>query len=271
MAADTHAMSDTVTLPQTEAPDLDRRFGGVARLYGDDGRARLAAAHVCVIGVGGVGTWAVEALARSAVGAITLIDLDVIAESNTNRQLHALDPDWGMAKVDAMARRIRAINPACRVTTVDDFVTTDNLAQLVSGFDYVVDAIDSVRVKTALAAHCVAQGLPLVICGAAGGQIDPTRVAVDDLSRTVQDPLLAKVRGNLRKQHGFTRDPKKKFGIRAVYSTEPLRYPEAACAPDAAGPQGLNCAGFGSSVCVTASFGFFAAAEVLNALTAAKP
>lgn len=255
-------------LPQTAQPDVERRFGGVARLYGDAGRARLAAAHVCVIGVGGVGSWAVEALARSAVGAITLIDLDVVAESNTNRQLPALDPDWGLAKVEAMARRIRAINPACRVTPVDDFVTIENLARLVTGFDYVLDAIDNVRVKTALAAHCAAQRLPLVTCGAAGGQIDPTRVTVSDLTRTVQDPLLAKVRANLRKQHGFTRDPKKKFGVRAVYSDEPLRYPDAACAPDAPGPQGLNCAGFGSSVCVTATFGFIAAAEVLNALVA---
>ncbi|WP_341678335.1 tRNA cyclic N6-threonylcarbamoyladenosine(37) synthase TcdA [Niveibacterium sp. SC-1] len=256
--------------PAHEA-DLARRFGGLARLYGDEGLARLQAAHVCVIGVGGVGSWAAEALARSAVGAITLIDLDHIAESNANRQLHALDPDWGMAKVEAMSRRILAINPACRVTAIDDFVTPENVAALLQGFDYVIDAIDAVRVKTAIAAHCVAQRMPVVLCGAAGGQLDPARVAVEDLSRTVQDPLLAKVRGNLRRQHGFSRDPKRRFGIQAVFSHEPLRYPEAvACAPGtpgADGPQGLNCAGFGSSVVVTATFGFVAAAQAINTLT----
>lgn len=255
---------------QSSPPDLARRFAGVGRLYGQAGWKRLASAHVCVIGVGGVGSWAVEALARSAVGHLTLIDLDHIAESNTNRQLQALDPDWGMVKVEALRRRVEAINPACVVQTVDDFVTEDNVAELLAGFDYVIDAIDSVRVKTAIAAHCVAVGLPLVCCGAAGGQLDPARILIDDLSRTVQDPILAKVRGNLRKQHGFPRDPKRRFGIPAVYSTEPLRYPDSACAP-AAGPQGLNCAGFGSSVCVTASFGFFAAAQVINALAAAVP
>jgi tRNA A37 threonylcarbamoyladenosine dehydratase len=251
----------------SEAADLERRFGGLARLYGDEGLARLQAARVCVVGVGGVGSWAVEALARSAVGAITLIDLDVIAESNANRQLHALDPDWGMAKVEAMSRRIEAINPACRITPIDDFLTQENMVELIAGFDFVVDAIDSVRVKTALAAHCAATGIALVTCGAAGGQIDPSKIRVEDLSRTVQDPLLAKMRAALRKQHGFPRDAKRKFGIRAVFSTEPLRYPDAACAPTA-GPQGLNCAGFGSSVAITASFGFFAAAEAINAIAA---
>lgn len=251
-------------LPQVDDPDFERRFGGLARLYGRDGLARLRAAHVCVVGVGGVGSWAVEALARSAVGAITLIDMDVIAESNANRQLQALDPDWGMAKVDALARRIRAINPACRVTTIDDFLSAENLDALIAGFDCVIDAIDSVRVKTALAAHCARQAIALVICGAAGGQIDPTRIQVEDLARTIQDPLLSKMRTSLRKQHGFTRDPKKKFGLLAVYSTEPLRYPEAACAPSAASP--LNCAGFGSAVAVTASFGFAAAGAAINAI-----
>ncbi len=249
----------------SEAPDLNRRFGGLARLYGDDGLSRLRAARVCVIGIGGVGSWAAEALARSSVGAISLIDLDIIAESNANRQIHALDPDWGMAKVDAMARRIEAINPACRLTPVDDFLTTENMETLIAGFDFVVDAIDSVRIKTTLAAWCVTAGIPLVTCGAAGGQTDPTRICVDDLSRTVQDPLLAKMRAALRKHHGFPRDAKRKFGIRAVYSTEPLRYPDIVCA-SAMGPQGLACAGFGSSVTVTASFGFFAAAEAINAI-----
>jgi len=255
-------------------PDDSRRFGGIARLYGDAGRARLAAAHVCVVGIGGVGSWAVEALARTGVGRLTLIDLDHVAESNINRQIHAADATLGQAKVEAMRERIAGYNPACRVAVVDDFVTVDNAAQLLAGgFDYVVDAIDAVRVKVAMIAVARERDLPLLTCGAAGGQIDPTQIRVDDLARTLQDPLLAKVRGQLRKAHGFTRDPKKKFGVEAVFSTEPLRYPapEAACdvaagAAGAPGPAGLNCAGFGSVVTVTACVGMFAAARVINGL-----
>lgn len=255
-------------------PDDSRRFGGIARLYGDAGRARLAAAHVCVVGIGGVGSWAVEALARTGVGRLTLIDLDHVAESNINRQIHAADATLGQAKVEAMRERIAGYNPACRVAVVDDFVTVDNAPQLLAGgFDYVVDAIDAVRVKVAMIAVARERGLPLVTCGAAGGQIEPTQIRVDDLARTLQDPLLAKVRGQLRKAHGFTRDPKKKFGVEAVFSTEPLRYPapEAACdvaagAAGAPGPAGLNCAGFGSVVTVTACVGMFAAARVINGL-----
>ena len=254
--------------------DDPRRFGGIALLYGEDGRARLAAARVCVVGIGGVGSWAAEGLARSGVGQLTLIDLDHVAESNINRQIHAADATLGQAKVEAMRERIAGYNPACRVAVVDDFVTVDNAPQLLAGgFDYVVDAIDAVRVKVAMIAVARERGLPLVTCGAAGGQIDPTQIRVDDLARTLQDPLLAKVRGQLRKAHGFTRDPKKKFGVEAVFSTEPLRYPapEAACdvaagAAGAPGPAGLNCAGFGSVVTVTACVGMFAAARVINGL-----
>jgi tRNA A37 threonylcarbamoyladenosine dehydratase len=250
--------------------DANRRFGGLARLYGDDGLARLRGAHVAVIGIGGVGSWVAEALARSAVGRLTLIDLDNVAESNTNRQVHALDGNYGKPKVAAMAERIVAINPACQLTLVEDFVELDNLdVMLGAGFDWVVDAIDSVRVKTALIAWCVAHKQRLITVGGAGGQIDPTRIRIDDLARTIQDPLLAKVRAQLRKQHGFVRGPKAKFNVPAVYSDEPLQYPEAVCAPggvpDAVGgPQGLNCAGFGSSMCVTATFGMAAAAHVLK-------
>lgn len=259
--------------------DYHRRFGGVARLYGAAGLARLEAASVCVVGIGGVGSWAAEALARNAVGRITLIDLDHIALSNTNRQIHALGDAYGRAKVEAMAERILAINPRCRVTQVDDFVTPDNVAGLLSGHDYVIDAIDAVRVKTAMLGWARGEGVPVITCGGAGGQFDPTRVRIDDLARTIQDPLLAKVRQNLRRDGGFPRDPKKKFGIAAVYSDEPLQYPEpeqqaceideappvAAVAP-ASGPQGLACAGFGSSVAVTAVFGFVAASAVIGAI-----
>lgn len=248
------------------AADVERRFGGVSRLYGEAGAQRLRQAHLCVIGIGGVGSWATEALARTGVGAITLIDLDIVAESNTNRQIHALGDEFGKAKVDAMAARLRAINPECRVTAIDDFVTAENLAVLLHDrFDFVIDAIDQAKVKAALIAHCKHQGTPLITAGAAGGQFDPTRLAVIDLSRTQQDPLLAKVRSLLRRDYGFPRAPREKFGIAAVYSDEPLRYPEKSCDADV-GPNGLSCAGFGSSVCVTAAFGLAAAAYALKAV-----
>ena len=174
---------------------------------------------------------------------------------------------------DKPLERIAGYNPGCVVRVVDDFVTAHNTAALLgAGFDYVIDAIDAVRVKVAMIAFCRGAGVPVVTCGAAGGQIDPTHIRVDDLSRTVQDPLLAKVRGQLRKVHGFARDPKKKFGVEAVYSTEPLRYPQsgAACDLPQGGPAGLNCAGFGSVVTVTATVGLFAAARAINALSAAR-
>ena len=248
--------------------DLARRFGGIKRLYGADALARFQAAHVCVVGIGGVGSWAAEALARSAIGQITLIDLDMVAESNVNRQIHALGEAFGKAKTAAMAERILAINPACEVNEVEDFVTPDNLGQwLDKGFDYVIDAIDQVRTKAAMIAWCKARGIPLITSGGAGGQMDPTRIEITDLARTIQDPLLSRVRSLLRKEYGFPRDAKRKFGIPAVFSSEPLRYPEsAAICAEPPMLSGLNCAGFGSSVCVTAPFGLFAAAAVFRHL-----
>ncbi|PLZ03485.1 tRNA cyclic N6-threonylcarbamoyladenosine(37) synthase TcdA [Burkholderia sp. WAC0059] len=274
----------TVAPDDAGTADRARRFGGLARLYGAAALAAFERAHVAVIGLGGVGSWAAEALARSAVGALTLIDLDNVAESNTNRQIHALDGNYGKPKVDAMAGRIALIDPACRVRVVEDFVEPENFAALLGGgFDYVIDAIDSVRTKTALIAWCVERRQPLVTVGGAGGQLDPTRIRIDDLALTIQDPLLSKVRAQLRKQHGFARGPKAKFRVSAVYSDEPLIYPEpAVCDVDAeaahlatspghSGPVGLNCAGFGSSVCVTASFGFAAAAHVLREIARRPP
>jgi tRNA A37 threonylcarbamoyladenosine dehydratase len=246
--------------------DRERRFGGVTRLYGADGAERLRQANVCIVGIGGVGSWSAEALARTGVGQITVVDLDMVAESNTNRQIHAMDNVYGTAKVDAIAQRIRAINPECKVTCIEDFVTAENLGDILDrNYSMVIDAIDQVRVKAAMIAFCRGQKTPIVVVGAAGGQTDPTRVAIADLSQTVQDPLLAKVRSQLRREYGFSRDTKKKFGVPAVYSTEPLRYPdsEATCATDR-GPAGLNCAGFGSSVCVTSVFGMVAAAEAIK-------
>ena len=265
-------MNETLPLPpdipfspaQHDA-DLERRFGGVRRLYGAEALTRFQNAHVAVIGIGGVGSWAVEALARSAIGRLTLIDLDMVAESNVNRQIHALGDVFGKAKTTAMAERVRAINPACVVHEIEDFVTPENVGEMLDrGFDYVIDAIDQVRTKVAMIAWCTAHGLPIVTAGGAGGQMDPTRILVDDLARTIQDPLLSKVRAKLRKEHGFSRDPKKKFGVRAVYSTEPIQAPAsgASCDTPPSGT-GLNCAGYGSAVCVTAPFGFFAANEAL--------
>lgn len=270
-------MSVTHEIPENQPTgdvDFARRFGGIARLYGDAALARFRHAHVCVIGVGGVGSWAVEALARSAIGSITMIDLDHLAESNINRQIHALSSTLGQAKVSALARRIGQINPFCQVTEVEEFIDADNLATMLplQQFDYVIDAIDNVRAKTALIVYCRENKIPLVTIGSAGGQIDPTRIEVCDLCRTEQEPLLAKVRKRLRALHGFPRGTKNKFGIDAVYSTEPLRFPEL-CAPDAdtetaSGITGLNCAGFGSAIVVTASFGLIAAGHVLKKLAA---
>lgn len=256
--------------------DPERRFGGIARLYGAAGLARLQAAHVCVIGIGGVGSWAAEALARSAVGAITLIDLDHVAESNINRQIQAADATLGMAKIEAMARRISGYAPDCRLTLIDDFLDADNVGLILPACDGIVDAIDNVRAKAALIAHCKKNKIRLITTGGAGGRVDPTRIQVDDLSRTIQDALASNVRARLRKEYGFTRDPKKKFGIDCVFSPEQLRRPQnASCeipepgdgtAAAAAPPQGLNCAGYGSSVAVTATFGMVAAARIIEKL-----
>jgi len=242
----------------------NRRFGGIARLYGSAAYQRLRAAHVCVVGIGGVGSWVAEALARTAIGKLTLIDLDMVAESNTNRQIHALEPVFGKAKVDAMAERIAQINPECLIQCIEDFVTVDNMeTTLGGGFDVVVDAIDQARVKTAMIDFCKRRKQPIVVVGAAGGQIDPTQIRVSDLSQTAQDPLLAKVRASLRREHGFPRQGK--FGIPAVYSTEALRYPDKGASCDVgSGPAGLNCAGFGSSVCVTSVFGMAAASHAIG-------
>jgi tRNA A37 threonylcarbamoyladenosine dehydratase len=265
---------DKVNMLEIDSPDYERRFSGVRRLYGQEGLAKLQRASVCVIGIGGVGSWAVEALARSAVGHITLIDLDNIAESNVNRQLHAIDGAFGMAKVTAMAQRIKAINPACVVKEIEDFVTPENVAQMLNdGFDMVLDAIDDAKAKVVIVAYCKESNIPLVTVGGAGGRLDPTKIKQGDLSQVVGDRLLAKVRNQLRREHGFPKAPtshKKsavKFGITALYSDEQVLQPssdiEAGCEVDAA-VTGLNCAGYGSSVCVTAPFGMAASSIVLN-------
>jgi tRNA A37 threonylcarbamoyladenosine dehydratase len=257
----------------TEDVDFARRFGGIGRLYGEPALERFRAAHVCVIGVGGVGSWVVEALARSAIGHLTLIDLDNVAESNINRQIQALSSTIGMPKIEALRQRIAEINPFCQVTLVEDFIDLENIETLVAnqGFDYVVDAIDSVKPKAALIAWCSANKMPLVVVGGAGGQIDPTKVEIRDLARTEQEPLLKKVRKLLRAQYGFSRGEKQKYHIDAVFSMEPLRYPDTgdACEIDDNGITGLNCAGFGSCMVVTATFGMVTAGQVLRRLAEA--
>jgi len=247
-------------------PDADpeRRFGGLERLYGKGTVERLAVARVAVVGIGGVGCWVAEALARSGVGALKLIDPDNLAESNINRQIHALDDTLGQAKVTAMAARIRGIHPQCRVEAVEDFLTPENTATLLRDIDLVIDAIDNVRAKTAIAVHCRQTRLPLLMAGGAGGKTDPRRIWVGDLAHTTEDPLLSKVRARLRREHGFTREPGKKFGVEVVTSDEPLRRPPTC----ATGPQGLSCAGYGSSMAMTASMGLFIAARALERLLA---
>lgn len=246
--------------------DFSRRFGGIGRLYGELALERFSRSHVCVIGVGGVGSWAVEALARSAIGHLTLIDLDNVAVSNVNRQLHAVTPEFGKAKVTALAERVALINVQAQVHQIEDFVTPDNVADMIdSRFDYVLDAIDQLKTKTALIAHCKRNKIPMVTTGAAGGKLDPSRIVIGDLAKTIQDPLLSKVRTELRKKYAFPRGEKAKFGVEAVYSAEPIRYPTQQC-DTGAGAGGLNCAGFGSAMPVTATFGLLAAGRVLQFL-----
>jgi tRNA threonylcarbamoyladenosine dehydratase len=245
------------------AADNERRFGGIDRLYGTGSVDRLGGAHVCVVGIGGVGSWAAEALARSGVGRLTLIDLDHVAESNINRQAHALSSTLGQAKVLAMAARVRDIHPGCQLATIEEFVTPDNLAAVLPPCNVVVDAIDQVKAKAALIAHCRSAGQALVTTGGAGGKTDPTMIRVADLALTTQDALAASLRAELRKQHGFPRQGP--FGVECVYSIEPGRPATTRCDADLA-HHGLNCAGYGSSLCLTGSFGFAAASRALLAI-----
>ena len=279
-----------------ERPDFNRRFSGVSRLYGEAGLAKLQTAHIVVIGIGGVGSWAAEALARNAVGTITLVDLDNIAESNVNRQIHALEDNIGKAKVTAMHQRILQINPNCVVREIEDFVTVDTASKMLDfHFDVLVDCIDDAAAKAILAAMCKAVKSPIIMSGGAGGRLDPTRIKVADLSAVTNDKLLAKVRNQLRRDHGFPKasNTKKsaKFGITCVYSDELVLQPNEVCmleastniggdaleannhnassdAKNSRAITGLNCAGYGSSVCVTAPMGFAAAQLAINHIVA---
>lgn len=247
-------------------PDYARAFGGINRLYGANALARLQQAHVTVVGLGGVGSWAAEALVRSGLGRLRLIDLDQVAESNLNRQAQALTSTLGQAKVVALAERLRLINPHCQLEYIEDFLNANNMASLLDTTSAVLDAIDEVRTKAALAAYCRNQGLRLVMCGAAGGKTDASRVRLGDLSLTHNDPLLSKVRAQLRKDYGFPSGQAraKKMGINAVYVDEPPAAPPMDCMPGTA----LSCAGYGSAMHVTATVGLVAVGQLLNWLTA---
>ena len=241
-----------------ETPLQERRLAGVSRLYGPQAFEVFERAHVAVIGLGGVGSWAAEALVRSAVGEITLIDFDHIALSNTNRQLHALEGAFGKSKVQAMSERLMAINPLLKIHEIDDFLTPENIDQLLKPGMAVLDATDALASKVALAVWAKRHRSILVMSGAAGGKVDPTKIMVEDLARTTQDPLLSKIRAKLRKEFGFEKDPKKRMRVRAVFSQEPR---------SGVAQGGLACSGYGSGVTVTASFGFIAAAEILAQLS----
>jgi tRNA A37 threonylcarbamoyladenosine dehydratase len=244
--------------------DHERRFGGVDRLYGEGTRMKLHRSRVAVIGVGGVGSWAVEALARSGVGQITLVDFDHVAASNMNRQIHALKSTLGAAKVAVLEARIREINPACKVSAVDDFLTAENMNQLIPPgvHDAVIDACDEAKVKAALIAHARSNKIPLVVCGAAGGKSNPLNLRQADLGCTAHDALLSRIRGMLRKKFGILPRKNGKFGVVCVYLEEPARK-SGTCTTG-----NLSCAGYGSTVTVTAPMGFAAAAWCLERLVA---
>jgi tRNA A37 threonylcarbamoyladenosine dehydratase len=259
--------------PQTcesAVSDFETRFGGIARLYGQAGLQKLRAAHVCVIGIGGVGAWAAEALARSGVGAITLVDLDEVCVTNINRQLHALTETVGRAKVEAMAERLRAINPECRVSTEQKFFNEQTAAELLAPkFDFVLDAIDDVTNKILLLVRCRDQKLPVIACGGAGGRRELTAVRVGDLSKASHDKLLSEVRRRLRKEHGFPAEHSV-MNLPCVYSVERAVFPQAdgsVCELRSAAEEGarLNCnGGLGSATFVTGAFGFAAAGFVVR-------
>lgn len=253
--------------------EFELRFGGLDRLYGRGATARFREAHVAVVGIGGVGTWVVEALARSGVGTLTLIDADEVCVSNTNRQLHALDGNFGQSKVALMASRVRAISPGAIVHEIESFLTPSNLAELLSrGYDLVIDACDSFRVKVEVIVYCRRNKIPLIVSGSAGGRTDPTKITVKDLSRTEHDAMLALIRKKLRGEYNFPRNKDRYFGVSAVFSLENVRYPHpdgsvSGIRPSSCDPLKLDCGdGLGAATHLTASFGMVAVAKALEKL-----
>jgi tRNA A37 threonylcarbamoyladenosine dehydratase len=256
------------------SPELDPRFSGISRLYGAAGLARFQAAHLTVVGVGGVGSWAAEALARSGIGRLTLVDLDDLCLTNTNRQIHALTETVGKPKVKVMAERIRLINPACEVIEKHTFYSEKSCEEILAPpLDGVIDAIDSIRAKCRLIATCRRQKIPLIVSGGAGGRRNPGKIESADLSKTHGDALLLQVRRNLRADYGFPSGEKRirPFGIPAVFSSEQPVYPDASGGITNERPEdlpaGIRCeAGFGTATHITATFGLFAAGLLLDRL-----
>lgn len=255
----------------------EARFGGILRLYGKDGQERLRQAHVCVVGIGGVGSWAVEALARSGIGTLTLVELDDVCISNVNRQLHAVTGEFGKPKVEVMAARVQLINPECAVHAQQMLFTASTAEGiLATQYSCVLDAIDQTPMKALLIARCRSRKLPIVTTGGAGGRRDPTAIRVDDLARSTHDGLLAATRKLLRDEHGFPRDPKTKFGVDCVFSPEPQVFPASdgtMCGQPEPGTRlRLDCrSGYGTATFVTGAFGFAAAAQAVKRLVADEP
>lgn len=247
-----------------------QRFGGIGRLYGRAALDHLHGAHFMVIGIGGVGSWAAEALARTGVGTLTLVDLDEVCVTNSNRQLHTLASTIGQAKTEVIAERLRGINPDITVHCVEDFIAPENVADIVHNhLDFVLDCIDSAFVKAALIGHCKRQKIPVVTVGSSGGKTDPRQIDSIDLAKTTNDPLLAKTRNNLRRHYNFSRNAKRNFSIEAIYSTEQLKFPAAdggVCENKSAlgAEVKLDCGGgLGAATMVTASFGMIAASRAI--------
>ncbi len=267
--------------------DVERRFGGLSRLYGPDANIALQHARVAVVGIGGVGSWAAEALARSGIGGLTLIDMDHVAESNVNRQVQALTQTLGQAKIEAMGARIQGINADCKLELVDDFLTPDNVAELLhESIDYVLDCTDQVPAKIAMVLQARQRKQPLLVCGGAGGKTNMLSLRAGDLSEATHDALLGRMRNMLRREHGFARAANEagkikkrvpKMGVRVLWIDQPTILPsawqsnESESHADTGAPlQGLACAGYGSSVTVTASMGFAAAAEAISTILAIR-
>ena len=255
--------------------DADRRFGGLDRLYGPDSVARLHQGHIAIAGIGGVGSWCAEALARCGVGRLTLIDLDHVAESNINRQAHALDSTLGQAKITAMGNRVRDINPGCQVALVDDFVAPENVEGVIpTDADFVIDCTDQAPAKVAMILQAKKRRQAMLVCGGAGGKTNPLALCSGDLSQAVNDALLAKLRNTLRRQHGFPkasdaagkqRKRVPRMHVRALWFDQPAILPDAWARPvDPVAPQGLSCAGYGSVMMVTAAMGLAAADEAIH-------
>lgn len=249
----------------------DYRFSGLKRLYGNKAMDKIKNSHIAIIGIGGVGSWVAEALARSGVNEITLIDLDDLCTSNINRQIHALSETVGQMKTEIMKKRIHSINPECTVHEIQAFYSEKNADTILeTKYDYIVDAIDSFEAKIHLIVECRKRKLPLFVCGGAGGRKDPTKIKIDDLSDSYNDKLLARVRKRLRTEHNFPRN--RKFHIPCVYSFERAVYPspdgETCHKPISAADTRLDCqTGFGTASFITASFGMFAASYILDEIT----